>query len=144
MKLIKRLSVLVALAALASCAESTPPPPAAPVAAKSTVLTDLDKAVATVEKKMVDLAKVMPESSMDWRPMPGVRSVREVFLHIAGENYIIPSFFGTPIPASTGIDMKNEKSITAYEGRKISRDSTVADLETSFKALRAAMAADTV
>lgn len=144
MELIKRLSAAVALASLAACAQNSTPPatPAVPVAAKSNLLADLDKDVADVQKKMVDLAQAMPENTMDYRPMPGVRSVREVFLHISGENYLIPSFFGGAIPASTGITAKDDKTVSTYEGRKISRDSTVAQLEQSFKNLRAAMAAD--
>ncbi|MEP6766051.1 MAG: DinB family protein [Gemmatimonadaceae bacterium] len=145
MPMIKRLSALVAFAALGACAQNSPPPtPATTAVAKSNLLAVLDRDVADVEKKMVGLAKAMPENTMDWRPMPGVRSVREVFLHISGENYMVPSFFDVAIPVGTGIVAKDDKTVTAYEARKISRDSTVADLEASFKAIRAAMAEDSV
>ena len=144
MQMIQRFSALIIVCSVAACAPNTTPAavPVTPVAAKSNLLADLDHDVADVQKKMVSLARAMPEGSMDWRPMPGTRSVREVFLHIAGENYLIPSFFGAAIPASTGIVAKDDKTVSTYEARKTLRDSTAAELERSFTNLRAAMAAD--
>ena len=133
---------------LAACAQNTDPamtpPVAGPVAAVAgpNVMADLARDVADVEKKMVDLAKAMPEGTMTWRPMPGVRSAREVFLHIAGENYLIPSFMGTAIPAATGIVGTDFKTVDAFEKRDLKKDQTVADLEASFANLKKTMAAD--
>jgi uncharacterized damage-inducible protein DinB len=47
-----------------------------------------------VETKILDLVKAMPQDKFTWRPEEGVRSVSEVFLHIAGANYLFPSFAG--------------------------------------------------
>jgi len=63
-----------------------------------------------VEKKVVDLAEAMPEAKYGWRPEEGVRSVSEVFVHIAGANYLFASFAGVKTPE--GIDEKMEKTIT--------------------------------
>jgi uncharacterized damage-inducible protein DinB len=70
-------------------------------------LLDLDG----MHKKFVDLATAIPADKYSWRPAEGVRSIGEVFLHIANANYNIPSFMGTPLPA--GFDPKTfEKSTT--------------------------------
>lgn len=52
-----------------------------------------------VETKVVGLAKAVPEEKYNWRPEEGVRSVKEVFLHIAFANYFLPSFIGAKLPA---------------------------------------------
>src|ERR1700691_1086289 len=40
-----------------------------------------------VSKQLVDLANAIPAEKYSWRPAPGVRSVSEVFMHIAVSNY---------------------------------------------------------
>ncbi|MEP6831897.1 MAG: DinB family protein [Gemmatimonas sp.] len=130
-------------AACAQNSDSTVPPPATAAAvptAGPNVMADLSRDVAGIEKKFVDLAKAMPDASYAYRPMAGVRSVREVFLHIAGENYLLPSMFGAAIPAETGIT--DFQSTTAYEKRDIKKDSVVANLDASFAFIKRAMAAD--
>jgi|ERR1041385_7076911 uncharacterized damage-inducible protein DinB len=62
------------------------------------------------ESKLMDLAQAMPDSSYGWRPMEGVRSVSEVYIHIAGANYLFPRFFGVKPPA--GLEKDAEKTIT--------------------------------
>lgn len=64
-----------------------------------------------VEQKILGLVSAMPQDKFTWRPMEGVRSVSEVFLHISGANYLFPSFAGATIPE--GIDLKTfEESTT--------------------------------
>jgi len=41
-------------------------------------------------RKLVALAEAMPEESWGWRPMEGVASVGEVYMHIARYNYMYP------------------------------------------------------
>ncbi len=70
-------------------------------------LLDLDG----MHTKFVDLATAVPADKYNWRPAEGVRSIGEVFLHIANANYNIPNLMGTPLPA--GFDPKTfEKSTT--------------------------------
>ena len=45
------------------------------------------KRLDAIEKKIVDLAGAVPADKYTWRPAEGVRSVSEVFLHIAAANY---------------------------------------------------------
>jgi uncharacterized damage-inducible protein DinB len=61
-----------------------------------------------VDTKVVGLAEAMPEEKYNWRPEEGVRSVKEVFLHIAFANYFLPSFIGAKPPA--GISPAMEKA----------------------------------
>jgi uncharacterized damage-inducible protein DinB len=74
---------------------------AAPLAAqehnpgKQAYINDLN----TAERKFVALAEAIPESAYTWRPGEGVRSVSEVFTHIAFANYLFGEILGTPIPA---------------------------------------------
>lgn len=52
-----------------------------------------------VQKKIVDLANAVPAEKYSWRPAEGVRSISEVFTHIAGGNYYLATFLGVPPPA---------------------------------------------
>jgi uncharacterized damage-inducible protein DinB len=61
-----------------------------------------------VETKVTGLVEAMPEEKYNWRPEEGVRSVKEVFLHIAFANYFLPSFIGAKPPA--GISPALEKA----------------------------------
>ena len=61
-----------------------------------------------VESKVTGLVEAMPEEKYNWRPEEGVRSVKEVFLHIAFANYFLPSFIGVKPPA--GISPAMEKA----------------------------------
>ena len=67
--------------------------------------------LADVEKKMTSLAAAMPAEKYSWRPAPGVRSISEVYVHIAGANFLFPSMAGVKPPA--GLDRDMEKTVTA-------------------------------
>ncbi|BAH37940.1 MAG TPA: DinB family protein [Gemmatimonas aurantiaca] len=107
------------------------------------VVSELIKDIDGVEKKFVALAKATPPEKLAWRPGTGVRSFGEVLLHVASDNYFIPSSFGTAIPASTGIKSDDFKTLTAYETRKLTREQIVSELEKSFVHLKASMAKTT-
>lgn len=67
--------------------------------------------VRVQEDKFTRLAEAIPAEKYTWRPAADVRSVAEVFLHVAAANYNLPKLIGTPVP--TGIDVKSlEKSTT--------------------------------
>jgi uncharacterized damage-inducible protein DinB len=53
---------------------------------KAQALVDLQQ----LQKKYMDLAQAIPADKYTWRPEPGVRSVSELFLHVAAANYGIP------------------------------------------------------
>jgi uncharacterized damage-inducible protein DinB len=66
--------------------------------------------VDSVGKKLTDLAGAVPQEKYSWRPAPGVRSVSEVYVHVAAANYGIPSFLGVKVPEGISRDM--EKTVT--------------------------------
>jgi uncharacterized damage-inducible protein DinB len=135
-----RRSVVAALGALAAVAVSSaraqaPAPPA--------IVADLLRDVQQVEEKLVGLARAVPNERYAWRPAEGVRSVGEVFQHVAADNYLLPGFLGTAPPAATGIKADDYGTVQAYERRSIPRDTAIADLQRSFAHLRAALGATT-
>ena len=71
-----------------------------PARAQSALVTDLMKDVSEVEEKMVSLAKAIPADKYGWRPAAGVRSIGEVVMHVASDNYFIPAAAGTPTSAA--------------------------------------------
>jgi uncharacterized damage-inducible protein DinB len=73
---------------------------------KTSFLAQLDD----VEKKIVSLAETMPQEKYSWRPEEGVRSISEVYMHIAGANYLFVKFLGAKMPE--GLDPKMEKNVT--------------------------------
>lgn len=107
------------------------------------LMGDLIADVADVETKIVGLAKAMPEASYAWRPMPGVRSVGEVFTHVAADNYFMPIALGAAAPASTGISGTDYKTVEAYEKKTRSRAEIITELEQSFAFMKQSMTATT-
>jgi uncharacterized damage-inducible protein DinB len=106
------------------------------------VMGDLLKNVADVEKKVMDLAKAIPESAYAWRPDPGVRSTGDVFQHIAADNYFLPVLMNTPAPKETGIT-KEYNTAAAFEKRPMNKAAVIAELEKSFAFLRTSMTSTT-
>jgi uncharacterized damage-inducible protein DinB len=102
------------------------------------VMGELLKDAADVEKKVMDLAKAIPESAYAWRPSPGARSTGEVLQHVAADNYFLPTLLDRPAPKETGIT-KEYKTAAAFEKRPLSRDAAIAELEKSFAFLRTSM-----
>ena len=59
----------------------------------------------------------MPPAAQKWRPGACGRSVEEVLLHVAGDNYFVPALIGVPAPPETGIDGKDNKTVAVFEAR---------------------------
>ena len=110
---------------------------AAPASAQS-IMGDMHGDVNGTQKKFIDLAKAIPETAYDWRPT-GARSIREVLLHIASDNYFLAIPMGKPAPAATNINATDFKALEAFEKQKLTKDQIVAQLETSFAHLHQAM-----
>src|SRR5215831_5278940 len=117
---------------------------ALPAAAQSaSVMADLTSDVAATEKKFVALAKEIPAEKYDWRPAPGVRSIKEVLRHVASDNYLIPAALGHAADPATGIKGDDFKTAQAFETKAATKEQTVADLEKSFANLKQSMQATT-
>lgn len=103
------------------------------------LMGDLLRDVSQVEKKLVGLARAMPEGKMTWRPGEKVRSVGEVFLHLASDNYLLPALVGVAAPAKTGIDPKDFGTLAKYEKQALGKDAIVKEMEESFAHLATSM-----
>jgi uncharacterized damage-inducible protein DinB len=64
-----------------------------------------------VSQQLIALAEAIPAEKYSWRPAPGVRSVSEVYMHIALANFYLLSVTGPKMPADmTSIGL--EKTVT--------------------------------
>jgi uncharacterized damage-inducible protein DinB len=122
----RRLVVAAALVVVSSqsFAISVKVRPAPKSGFRAEFLRDLDD----VQKKIVDLAVAVPADKYDWRPAPGVRSISEVYMHIAGGNYVLASFVGRKPP---GYDTRTLEAIT-------DKPRVLEELKKSFDNIRAA------
>lgn len=102
------------------------------------LMGEMHRDVSDVQKKFIDLAQAIPESAYGWRPT-GARSIGEVLLHIASDNYFIPIAMGKPAPAATRLSATDMKTLEAYEKRKLTKAQIIAELDASFKHLHQAM-----
>jgi len=50
------------------------------------------------EQKFLRLAEATPAEKYTWRPAADVRSIAEVYLHVAAANFNLPHLIGTPPP----------------------------------------------
>lgn len=131
------LRVTLAAAFLATAAiPAAAQQPAATGSAATGLTADLLTDLGDVEKKVVGLARAIPADKFGWRPAEGVRSVSEVLMHVAADNYLLPAAVGHAADPSTGITGSDYKTAQAYERRQLGRDSTIAELERSFAHLR--------
>jgi uncharacterized damage-inducible protein DinB len=89
--------------------------------------------VAYYEERYTRLAEAIPAEKYSWRPAEGVRSIGEVYAHIAAANYGLARALGTPLPA--GIDLKAINASAADKAK------TVQTLKESFVHFRNAMLA---
>lgn len=79
-----------------------------------------------VQGKFLQLAEAFPADKYAWRPAPGVRSVGEVFMHVASEYYVYtPMSYGA---ARSPVIERGEAAFKAFESK-----STKADVQKHLK-----------
>ena len=84
--------------------------------------------------KILSLAKALPEEKLDWRPAPGVRSFRELFLHIAyGNNLLL--WLATDNPPA---DLFNQRVLDQQkkELEQVSKEKAIGMMAESIEAVR--------
>ena len=121
------LSIAVAAAvAAAPVARAQQPMPdqASAIEIRTRFISDLD----TLQGKLLQLADAFPADKYSWRPGPGVRSVGEVFMHIASEYYLYtPMAYGAArspvIPREQGALQKFEVNSTKADVAKHLKES---------------------
>ncbi|MBX2992820.1 MAG: DinB family protein [Bacteroidetes bacterium] len=89
---------------------------------------DLLGQISHVEKQILDLENAIPDKKMTWRPAKDVRSVSEVYMHVALANYFLLSFLGVAPPE--GITLGNTDSAPAWE-KSTTNKKEIADRMTS-------------
>jgi hypothetical protein len=112
---------------------------AAPLQAQS-LMGDMHKDLNEVQKKFTDLAQAIPESAYGWKPN-GARTVGELLLHVAADNYLLPIFLGSPAPASSGVT-SDFATAMAFEKKKMTKAEIVAEITASFNHLHRTIGAD--
>jgi uncharacterized damage-inducible protein DinB len=111
-----------------------------PVQAQMPAMTaDLIIDINVAEEKLVALANALTLEQYAWRPGQGIRSIQEVLMHIAADNYFIPAAIGIAAPAATKITATDYAAVQSFENQKLSKDATVEALKTSFAHLRKAL-----
>jgi uncharacterized damage-inducible protein DinB len=108
-------------------------PPAAAASAVTGARAEFLAEVVYYEQRYTRLAEAVPAEKYSWRPGEGVRSIGEVYAHIATANYGIARALGTPLPA--GIDPKTINAAASDKAK------TLQTLKDSFAHFRAAILA---
>jgi uncharacterized damage-inducible protein DinB len=90
-------AVLTGLALTPLAAQQAPP------GVRAEILGQFNEAA----DKLVQLAEAIPQDKFTWRPAAGVRSVSEVFLHVAGSNDYMLSAVGIPSAAQGENDLEH-------------------------------------
>ena len=67
------------------------------------------------QEQMEALLQAIPQEKFGWRPMEGVRSIAESFMHTALGNYMILSKVGGTVPQ--GVDMKALETSTTDKAK---------------------------
>lgn len=93
----------VAAVALAVMAAAPLAAQQAPAGVRGEILTQFNEAAGKLEQ----LAEAIPQEKFTWRPGAGVRSVSEVFLHVAGSNDFMMAAAGVPSPAQGENDLEH-------------------------------------
>jgi len=122
----------------AGCGPSVDSSAVAEPAEQALQLQNLRSTLATAHDKFNALADATPEQVYGWRPMEGVRSVGEVFRHVAADNYFVPSLMGIAPPADTGVTSDVE-TFRAFQEAERSKAEIVDHVNASFEFMLGAM-----
>lgn len=113
--------------------------------APPSVFAEIETDLATVEEKLVGLAEAMNQEQYGWRPMEGVRSTAEMFMHVTADNYFLPALAGVPAPEHTKIaapdDPNAYQTVLDFEASITDRQAVIDEMKASFVHLREALAA---
>jgi uncharacterized damage-inducible protein DinB len=110
----------------------------------SQVRQDLLEPFMSAADESLALAKAIPEEKYAWRPMEGVRSFGEVFVHMAGSTLLFCSYAGVKPPAGVAHDLAviymkrgfEMPEIFAAERAVKTKAQTVAVMEQAFQVAR--------
>jgi uncharacterized damage-inducible protein DinB len=98
--------------------------------------SDMLSQVDEVEKKILQLEEAVPQDKYSWRPAEGVRSVSEVYLHIASGNYLMMKIAGFAPPAESKWGSESD----AWDKQTTDKAKILGELKKSFAHVRASLA----
>ena len=124
MRTMRFVFVAAALAGVVSTAAGQAAAASTPAAPTSGYRAEFLNEMKYFEGRYTQLAEAIPADKYTWRPAPGVRSVAEVLLHVAGANQGLPNFAGFQPPA--GFKMQG------YEQSTTDKAKVIAELKKSF------------
>jgi uncharacterized damage-inducible protein DinB len=93
----------------------------APVSIRAEILRQVDSA----RDKLLQLAEATPADKFTWRPNDKVRTVGEIYAHVAGGNFFIPTLWGAKMP--DGVDPRG------FDKDAGDKAKTIATLKASFE-----------
>ena len=64
-------------------------------------------------RQLLQLAEATPAAKFTWRPGPGVRSISEVYMHLAAGNFWLMAQAGVPPPPEASKMPKDPNSVTS-------------------------------
>jgi uncharacterized damage-inducible protein DinB len=100
---------------------ATPEAKPAAQGVRAEILRHIDDA----RDKLLALAEATPADKFAWRPNDKVRTTGEVFAHVSGGNYFIPTLWGAQMPA--GVDPRG------FDKEAGDKAKTIATLKKSFE-----------
>jgi uncharacterized damage-inducible protein DinB len=133
------LAVVALMAQPLTAAEAAKPDAAKPAAeAPMSVRGEMLRQIDAARDKLIALAEATPADKFTWRPNDKVRTVGEVYAHVAGGNFFIPTLWGAKMP--DGVDPRT------FDKDAGDKAKTIATLKASFenvhKAIEGAADAD--
>jgi uncharacterized damage-inducible protein DinB len=102
-------------------------------------VSDFVLQINEVQKQIMSLEDAVPQEKFGWRPAEGVRSVGEVYLHIAFGNYLLLKFQGIDPPANIA-PMIDVMKVNEWDSSTSDKAEIAAHLTKSFEHLRARVA----
>lgn len=134
------MAALVAAISIPAAASAQATAKAAATKNAKGLRAEMIKDVEDVEKKFISLAAALSGKYM-WRPAEKVRSVGEVYMHIAGENYALPVVLSVKPPADFAAATLQEAFGSAAAMEKVTDEAEIkAAVEKSFAHIRQAIA----
>jgi uncharacterized damage-inducible protein DinB len=96
---------------------------------KAQALLDLQQ----LQSRFTELAGAMPGDKLTWRPAEGVRSIADVYLHVAAANYGFPIYLGAPAKEGFSKDPKESgAAFKSFEKSTADKDKIIEKLNASF------------
>lgn len=99
------------------------------------LVSEMTGQVDFVKGRVLQLEEAVPDADFTWRPAADVRSVSEVYLHIAFANYLTIALSGGEVPKETGF-VADFGKIKEWDSQTADKAKIKQIVEASFEALK--------